>query len=35
MEFFIVSTPTVAAFKERLDDHWELLGYVHDQRPTA
>ena len=31
----VVSAPTVAVFKQRLDNHWQILGYGHDQRPMA
>ena len=31
----IVLAPTVAAFKQRLDDFWYQSGYGHSQRPAA
>ena len=31
----IISAPTVATFKERLDDYWKKSRYGHTQRPAA
>jgi len=31
----VVNAPTVAVFKQKLDDFWHLSGYGHSQRPAA